>query len=432
MKYPFLILIFSFLVRAQNNLQFYLEAAEKNSALINDYKNQTNANELEIIKLKSLYLKPQINILVNYLLSPVIGKVDNQYRLEVNSSGNKFETSANGISNYYGYDLAYSNGGQYQAMIHLIQPIFNKQRYLSAIDPLLISNQINQNNIKLTKHDLQKIITDQYILCYQDKLQINFTESILKVIEEQKNILNELVKNGIYKKSDRILLEIESQNYLSQINLYKSYYKRDLLDLNILCGINDTSGVEIENPQLSLNTFSGESNFLQKYKLDSLSLVAQQKVFEIKYKPQINFFANTGLNAVYAPTIPQRLGMSAGINFTYNLYDGKQKRTNETKTKILNTTISYYKEFFITQNNVRKAKVLSELKSITERISILQKQLQEYDELLNVYKKEILSGQMSIINYINIIKNLISLQKDYAVLITQRFYLINTFNYWNW
>ena len=88
-------------------------------------------------------------------------------------------------------------------------------------------------------------------------------------------------------------------------------------------------------------------NFLEKFKLDSLSLVTQQNVFELKYKPQINFFANTGLSAVYAPTIPNRLGMSAGISLVYTFFDGHQKNINRNKTKILEQSIAEYKEKFL-------------------------------------------------------------------------------------
>jgi hypothetical protein len=204
------------------------------------------------------------------------------------------------------------------------------------------------------------------------------------------------------------------------------------MDLNILCGISDTATVQLENSGLILNNTVSNSMFLEKYRLDSLSLVVQRNAFELKYKPQLNLFANTGLNAVYAPSIPNRFGISAGLSFTYNLFDGHQKAINQSKTQVLEQSVSFYKNNFITQNSVRKSKILIELQSYTDRISLSEQQLKDYDLLLSSYKKEILSGQLSIINYTMVLKNMAIVQRDYTLLFSQQQSLINAYNYWNW
>ena len=95
-------------------------------------------------------------------------------------------------------------------------------------------------------------------------------------------------------------------------------------------------------------------------------------------------------------------------------------------------SVSFYKESFFSQNSVRKTKILNELQSYTSRINIAEQQLKEYETLLNLYKKEILTGQLSIINYVMVLKNMATMQKDNAILSTQKQSLINAFNYWNW
>ncbi|MBK7700040.1 MAG: hypothetical protein IPJ39_15590 [Saprospiraceae bacterium] len=104
-----------------------------------------------------------------------------------------------------------------------------------------------------------------------------------------------------------------------------------------------THNVRLDDAEITLNNKTFASNFLEKYRLDSLSLIAQLNVLELKYKPQLNLFANAGLNAVYAPTIPNRFGMSAGLSFTYNFYDGNQKLINRKKIQVLGTTVSFIK-----------------------------------------------------------------------------------------
>lgn len=418
-----LIVSIAFQVNAQNTLDYYIQTAKQNSPLINDNINQIKVNKLEIERLKALYNKPQIGVTANYLFSPIISTDNNK---------TTFKPNADNATNYYGYDLAYSNGGQYQVLLNVTKPLFNGQRYTTASEQLNITSQINENNVRLNEHDIEKIITDQYILCLQDIRQIEYAEQILKLLAYQKSILEKLVESSIYKQSDLFLLNIEYNNFQTQLITFRSNYQRDLMDLNILCGIDDTALVQIQSTNLSLNATVTESKFLEKYRLDSLNLIAQQKVFELKYKPQINFFANAGLNAVYAPTIPNRFGMGAGLIFIYNFFDGNQKVINRSKTQILERSISFYKDNFITQNTIRKSKILTELQSYNDRMAIAEQQLKDYDFLLNSYKKEILLGQISIVNYITVLKNMAALQRDYALLFLQQQLLINAYNYWNW
>ncbi|MCW5908348.1 MAG: TolC family protein [Chitinophagales bacterium] len=410
-------------VNAQNTLDYYIQTAKQNSPLVNDNINQSKANQLEIERLKAFYTKPQIGVTANYLFSPVISTDNNK---------TTFQPNADNVTNYYGYDLAYSNGGQYQAMLNVTQPLFNGQRYKVAGEQLNVTSQINENNAKLSEHDIEKIVTDQYILCLQDKKQTDYAEQMMKLLTEQKELLKKLIESSIYKQSDLSLLNIEFSNFQSQLTTFNANYRRDLMDLNILCGIDDTALVQLQSTNLTLNGTVSDSKFLEKYRLDSLNLVAQQKAFELKYKPQLNLFANAGLNAVYAPTIPNRFGISAGLSFTYNFFDGNQKAINRSKTQVLEKSVSFYKSNFITQNTVRKSKIMTELQSYTDRIAIAEQQLKDYDVLLNSYKKEILSGQLSIINYTMVLKNMATIQRDYALLFSQQQSLINAYNYWNW
>lgn len=417
-------LIFTaFEVCAQQTLEYYIRAARENSPLINDQINLSKANLLEKDRLKAFYTKPQIGVTANYLFSPIISKDNNK---------TSFIPNAENANNYLGYDLAYSNGGQYQAMLNVTQPLFNGERYKVAAEQLDVNSQINENNVKLSEHDIEKMVTDQFILCLQDSKQISFAEQMVKLLTDQREILKKLIENSIYKQSDLSLLNIEYQNFQSQLTTFKANYQRDLMELNIMCGIKDSSVVQLQDPNLTLNANVSDSKFLEKYRLDSLNLVAQQKIFELKYKPQLNVFANAGLNAVYAPTIPSRFGLSAGLSFTYNFFDGNQKAINRSKTEVLENSVSFYKSIFTKQNTVRKSKILTELQSYTDRISIVEQQLKEYDLLLNSYKKEILSGQLSIINYTMVLKNMATLQRDYTLLFSQQQVLINAYNYWNW
>jgi hypothetical protein len=234
------------------------------------------------------------------------------------------------------------------------------------------------------------------------------------------------------KQSDLSLLTIELQTQRNTGIAFLTTYKRDLLDLNILCGISDTTFIVLPDISMATSQTTETSHFLPKYRLDSINLVAQRKVFELKYKPFVSAFVNGGLNAVYAPTIPQHFGMSAGLSFTWNILDGHQRKINEQKTRALLQSVSTYKNYFQTQNSVRIERVLKEMQGLDQRLQILQQQIGEYNSLMAFYRKELIQGQMPVINYVNVLKTQIAAKRDFLLLQTNKLILINLYNYWNW
>lgn len=419
----FLIYNFTISLLHAQNLDFYIEQAKMNSPIIQDNKNQSEAAHLEAERLKAFYTKAQVSLTGSYMFAPIIDR-DHNSTFDLNPSGT--------AENYSGYDLAASNGGVYQGLLNINQPLFNNTRYEAAAEQTLIGAQLNQNTIQLTAHDLEKFITDQYILCLQDFKQTEYLNDLMAIIRDQERVVSKLVENGIAKQSDLSLLIIEYKTQQTTLATFKATYRRDLMDLRVLCGIADTTYQELEDIDLTLNPDVEVSQFAEKYRLDSLNLLATQKMFEMKYKPTVGVFANTGLNAVYAPTIANRFGMSAGVNFTMNLTDGKQRKITQERTAVLLKSTTAYKTFFYNQNSLRKSKILTELRSINERLSLTEDQLNEYQKLLEFYKQELSRGQISVINYINILKNRATSQRDYILLKTNQELLINLYNYWNW
>ncbi len=424
-------LIISFLIFILDNVQlqgqdlhFYIEQAKVNSPLIKENQNQIEAASLEVERLKALYTKAQINLSGGYLFAPVVATENGKNKLVLNPSGLE--------EDYFGYDNSSTNGGMYQGIINIDQPLFNGSRYEANKELTMVGSRINENNIELTTHELEKFVTDQYILCLQHYKETEYLNSLIEIINNQKNAVSKLVENGIAKQSDLSLILIEQKTLLTELNKFNTYYRSSLMDLRILCGISDTSYQVLENIDLQLSQDNSGSRFTYKYDLDSLSLAASQKVFELKYKPVVGVFANTGLNAVYAPTLLNRFGLSAGINFTMNLTDGSQRKIEQQRTEILMRSASQFKDFFYNQNSVRKNRIVEELKSTDERLILIQDQLNEYQRLLELYKLELMNGQISVFNYVSILKSVVMTQRDFVLIQTNKELLINLYNYWNW
>lgn len=417
--------IASSVLHAQRSLQEYINAAQQNSPLIKNNQNLSKANQLEVERLKAQFTKPQVGLTGNFLFAPILATDDNAASLQLNSKG---------ADKYYGYALGATNGGQYQGLVTITQPILNQERYKTYAEQANINSRINENNIKLAGHDIEKFVTDQYILCLLDLQQSNYATDMMNLLLGQREIVKKLATSSLVKQSDFSLINIEYKNFETLLATNKANYRRDLMDLNILAGIGDTALVQLDTLVLTLrnNYASVTSQYEDRFRLDSLNLDATQKVFETRYKPQVNLFANSGLNAVSFSNIPRRFGVGAGVSVVWNFYDGKQKEITQRKTKYLMQSIASYRENFLIQNDVRKNKFLTELNSYQERSALLQEQLNDYQQVINSYKKEILFGQQSIINFTNVIKSMAVVQRDYLLLQTNRLLLINAYNYWNW
>ena len=409
---------------AQTSLEAFIQQAKQNSPLLQDNQNQSRANLLEAERLKALYNKPQVGITATYQFAPIVSYDNNKARFEPNTDGN--------ANNYYGYDIAASNGGIYQAFLNVNKPVFNNGRATIFSGLAAVASQINDNNFRLAGHDLEKFVTDQYILCLQDQTQILVSQEVTQLLEEQKNIVLRLVQGGVLKQSDLTLLNIEYQTQQSLILTFRAIYRRDLADLRILSGNTDTTYITLPDLALTLRENTTASAYLNRYRLDSLNLTKAQQIFELKYKPLFSVFANTGLNAVYAPTIPQRFGLSGGINLTWNLLDGNQKKITQRKTAYLLQSVQAYRDNFVLQNNLRKNRLLTELQSLESRAAVQKRQIKDYQALLESYKKEVIQGQLSVINYISVLKNVTTVRRDVLLLEANRLLLINTYNYWNW
>jgi len=418
-----LILLTGLLNAQDRDLQYFLEQAKLNSPLINKSKNSNKIIQLNIRQINAILSKPTVNLEANVLFAPII--------LHDNNS-NRFELVSQDATNYTGYDLAFSDGGQYQAFASVEQPLFTGSIYRQYAEKADVASKINENNIELKGHEIEHLVSRQYILCLKSKKQSDISSELLKELKHQLEILKKLVENAIYKQTDLMLLQIEIQNYELDYKKYLADYRNNLSDLYILCGIDDTNSVNISETDFKLKPdISYDSKFLTSYALDSLNLKVEQSLFELKYIPQFNLFFNAGMNAIYLPSF-NRFGFSTGINFSWNIFDGNQKEIESEKTMIKLKTLEFEKQNFMKQYDINKNKYLNQIKFLNQRISISENQLKEYNKLLELYDKELAQAQVSIMDFKNLFKDIARKRQENLLLKMEKQALINSYNYWNY
>jgi outer membrane protein TolC len=413
---------FSAIAYSQNSLAHYIRLAEQNSPLLHKQANNQKLIALDLKQFKAIYKSLNINLNINTVLAPIISKDGNT---------NQFEWVSSGSTDYLGYDLGATNGGQYQAMLTVNQPLFT-QKYTAAQKYYTdILQEQNLNSIQLTKTELKQTVTHQYILCVQVQKQVENIRNTIQILREQIQQMKALVNAGIYKLIDLKLLEIELENNLIEEERLNSLYLDNYNSLKLLCGITDSTFTHLDDVNLVLNTSPPSSSlFGAQFQLDSLSLKAEQTIYNLKYLPQINVFGDVGLNATYQPTL-NRTGFSFGISLSWNLFDGHQRRINNEKTVIQLSNIARERKYFINQNEIRKKNLLSQIHALDKQLRLMDKQLTEYNNLLDLYKLEINKSLISVLELKTLIKEISTKQQEKTNTLMAKEILINSYNYWN-
>ena len=423
LKNIILLLLFPAVVSAQpKDLSFFIKKAKTNSPLLFKQKTQNKILAVEANRLKAFYTQPEIGLNAGILFAPIVSNDNN---------ATKFQWISKDANDYYGYDLAVSDGGQYQALVSYEQPLFSGKK-LEIVNRHLMENiEKNQNDIQLTTIDIERFVGYQYLRCVQAKKQIAYFTDLQKLINDEIKTLNRLVQNGIYKPSDLQRLQIERTNYQIKISEAKINYEQNLYDLKILCGINDTIIYDLQDTEFQMQPVAADTSvFFEKYRIDSLNLWTAQQVSELKYKPRMSAFADGGLNAVYLPGI-NRLGVSVGLKFSWVLYDGHQRNLEREKTNLLLQDVSFKKQQFVTQRTVQLSKLRSQMLNIDNQLKLKENQQNAYLKLLEIYKSELSQGNISIIDFSNTIRDMATVKQEIILLEIKKKALINTYNYWN-
>ena len=406
------------------SLHYYIETAKENSPLIADYRNRTEIEQAELERLKAMYTHSRLELNGDYLFVPIVSK---------DGGRAAFKWNARSATDYYGYDLGESSGS-FHAGATWTQPLLGRSSYKVAQEQAKINTDMANNRIRMEEHQLERSVTEQYLLCLLDKAQIAFTDSVGTVIEHRIEIVQKLVENGLSKQSDLHLLMIEREANAELHTAARQDYHTHLMELNLLCGIDDATDValsDISQP-VRLRNDREPSLFTEQYRLDSLNTVMSLRSFNLQYKPKLDLFVNGGLQGGDFSGWYRHFGLSAGVTFSWTIFDGRQKRLKERQAGWQQNTIRTYRENSEYQRNMRIKQCLSELGRYDEREKVLDNQLAQYESVLSDYGREMDAGQVSVLDYITVLRNKIQTEKDRLLLRTNKQLVIAAYNYWNW
>ncbi len=404
----YILLFFSFSANAQlTGLDSYIQKGLQNSPLLKDFANQLQSSTIDSAVLNA-ERKLQINGIGMLMVAPAYKG--------------------------WGYDEAITNTGNYSGVLSASQNVFTKNIYAPQYEGLTIEKQSISNASKLSEHDLKKQITDQYITAYASLNQISYTQSSYKLLKEEELLLQKFVQNGVYKQIDYLSFEIAVQSQEIQIKQLQMQYRNDLRQLNLICGISDTSYQRIQTPEIKvlLPKEKNNSPFLLQFKIDSLKIDNQKSLVDVRYRPRLNWFADAGLLGSNPSLLYKNFGTSFGINFSMPIYDGKQKNLNYQKLSITESTRTNYQSFFQTQYSQHIDQVNIQLAENELLMVQLKKQVDMSETLINASKELLNRGELSVTDFIVTIKNYIDVKSQLNQLDLKKLQLTNELNYWNW
>ncbi|CAN5496506.1 hypothetical protein BH11BAC2_BH11BAC2_17400 [soil metagenome] len=393
-------------IAQKNGIDYYVQQAFLNSPLLKDYNNQVRTNQIDSLLIKA-GRKPQINSSITNIYYPRI--------------------------NGYSYDQSITNGGLYSGLISVNKTITGSGNISHQLQSLQISNESLSITAKISEQGIKKEVISQYITTYGDLKQYQLNEDLVSVLHAEEIILKNLTEKGLYRQTDYLtfFITIQEQELNSKQILIK--YQDDLGTLNYLCGISDTSFVLLSEPQLSVEELPAvdSSSFLKQFTLDSLQLVNKKILVDFNYKPKVNLFADAGYNSSYLKNSSHNFGASLGFNITLPIYDGNQRKLQDTKIDIADQTRSNYKSNFSSQSKQQIQKLRQQLNATLSLIAEINKQISYFETLINADKKLVETGEIRITDYIIAFSGYLNIKNQLTLNTINSLQIINQINYWN-
>ena len=386
------------------SLDSFINSGLKNSPLLYDFNNQQLSGKLDSLLLLASF-KPQINQLTQAVHYPT--------------------------GSDWGYDAAITNGGNYAALLNITQTLFSKKRINGQLQTIDLLNQTLKLNAKITVLDLKKSISAQYLTAYADFVQYNFNKSILQQLTNEQSTIKALVDKGVYLVTDFMNLQIMIK--AQGITCSQSYnqLKNDVSLLNFLCGITGQGEFNLTKPELTLqnNTNPESSPVYAQFRIDSLKNINSRQLIDLNYRPKINVFADGGFNSIAPSNIPHNLGVSAGINFTVPIYDGKQRKLQYNKIDLAENTRIYYRRYYSSQYRMQYDQLNNQLVMTDQLLTEIKNQLSDQERLIELYRIELEKGIVRFLDFITVFNNYNATKITFLVTEVNRLQIINQLNY---
>jgi hypothetical protein len=406
-------------LHGQTHLSQYIDSARINNPQIIQLERQIKIMEIGKKSIVAIYQSPKAYLSSDINITPYF-----------NNSGKVFST--NPAAKAIGYDIGITNGGLYSALMNVDIPVFTKKTTKNAL--FWQDQRINRLKISLQNlnYNLDQQITRLFYNALGAQLSYLIQKESVNLLNREVKIMEQLTRKGLYRLVDYELLKTTLSSDSIKLQNLATTYRLQLMQLKSFCGItgSNLNSLQMEDQTLSQPKATA-SSFLLPYTNDSLAAIAQNRLFNNKYLPQVKFYSNAGFNAVSLNGIERKLGISTGIRLSYNLFDGKQKQLSKARSLIQIDQAKKLRKIKSKNIHLQRETLL---KAIDEAKKNLQKQKrlkQDYKNLISLYKTEVQKGQVPVTGFLMALRNYNNLRLSCGLQEITLNKLISEYNYWN-
>lgn len=403
---------------AQNTFSAFTDSALVNNSEAISIRMQLQRYDLETRMISAVLQSTKMYLSSDILLVPYF-----------NNNGNLLNITPSGKA--IGYDAGVANN-VYSALFNIDLPVLKRPE----VKHMQLQNELEKTRLnirlKTIKAELQQSIGSLYFDAMSKQAVVINNRRNTTLLNEQLHLVKQLVSKGLYRISDYKLMQLELQSDSVMLSSSINDLELAVRQLKAACGIQNSEAEALTDPSIEMTEPVTENSlFVQPYRQDSLSAVNRQQIFKDQYRPQINVFANSGLNSTSIPNMEQHMGISAGVHLSYTLFDGHQKKINEQQQMLAIDEASTQKEVKLKEV---KNQAYAWLQAINQTRTELEKQKQiqnGYNNLLILYRDELQEAQISVIDFIAYLKKYsdVNLAIDQKKITLEK--LINEYNYWN-
>ena len=387
-------------------LDYYLQAATQNSPLIKDYQNQLSSAFFD-----SLLLKSSMGLQVN--------------GLSINSYAPVFKG--------WGYDAAITNIGTISGLVQASKNFLSSKNIAAQYRTIALQKRALLDTILLSRQELVRSITDQYITAYGDILMVDYNKEIYDLMKGEEEVLKKLTQASVYKQTDYLTFYVTMQQQELIYLQSEIQYNNDFLTLNYLAGLVDTTIQRIEKPVLadSLTNDFYKSVFYDRFVTDSLRLANEKEMISYEYKPKVGAYTDAGYNSSLFVSPYRNFGFSAGVSLTVPIYDGHQKQRKQAKIDIQERTRQNNREFYVNQYRMQVQQLKQQVVSIDLLVSKINKQIEYAHTLIVANGKLLETGDITMKDYVIAVNNYLNARNLLTVNSINRLKILNQVMYWN-
>jgi outer membrane protein TolC len=388
------------------DLNYFIRMAFSFNPLITDYNNQLLANKLDSMRLKAGYL-PRVTASSTGLYAPIL--------------------------NGYGYDEVITNRQSLDALLTLNYALTGNRLKNNQAEVIHLQRDSIYYASRLSELDLHKTITEQYITAYASQQQVEFNRDIYHLLKNEEAILLKLTRANTYTQTEYLTFLVAFKQQQLQYKQAELQFKNDFSMLNYLCGINDTTSVELKEPVLNRNVarLPYQSFFAKRFDIDSLLTLHERKSITYSYKPKASLYVNGGYNSSFNLQPYKNFGTSAGFTVSVPIYDGHQKNMRYSRLNLKVQTSTAYRTFFLKQQKQQVDMLKQQITATEGLFQQIKDQLKFTRGLIEVDSKLLHTGDIKITDFVMAVNNYMATQNLFRQTTINRLKLISQLNYWN-